>query len=90
MSDAFQFPKAAFKAYDIRGIVPEELNPDFARLLGRGLAAQARAEGVTAMVVGRVGSSSWTSCDSAFAMAIPSGLLCSRISLPILQRITLG
>ena len=44
-----------FKAYDIRGIVPSALNPEFAKDLGRGLAARAKAAGVTTMVVGRDG-----------------------------------
>lgn len=45
-------PSAAFKAYDIRGIVPAQLNPDFARLLGRALAIQAREQGVSHLVIG--------------------------------------
>ena len=45
-------PSAVFKAYDIRGIVPEQLNPDFARLLGRALAVQARDHGVSKLVIG--------------------------------------
>jgi len=49
------FPRAAFKAYDIRGIVPTALNADFARQLGLGLAARAHACGVSTMVVGRDG-----------------------------------
>ena len=73
MSDAFQFPKAAFKAYDIRGIVPDELNPDFARLLGRGLAAQARAEGVPAMVVGRDGRISSPTLSAALQQGMRDG-----------------
>lgn len=45
-------PSAVFKAYDIRGIVPAQLNPDFARLLGRALAVQARELGVPSLVIG--------------------------------------
>ncbi|HZH56630.1 phosphomannomutase/phosphoglucomutase [Yanghanlia caeni] len=45
-------PSAVFKAYDIRGIVPAQLNPDFARLLGRALAMLAREQGVTELVIG--------------------------------------
>lgn len=55
MSDQAKFPHAAFKAYDIRGVVPTALNADFARQLGLGLAARAHACGVTTMVVGRDG-----------------------------------
>ncbi|NLC34905.1 MAG: phosphomannomutase/phosphoglucomutase [Alcaligenaceae bacterium] len=45
-------PSAVFKAYDIRGIVPAQLNPGFARLLGRALAVQAREQGVDNLVIG--------------------------------------
>ena len=55
MSASHPFPYSCFKAYDIRGVVPTALNPDFARELGRGLAARAHAAGVTTMVVGRDG-----------------------------------
>ena len=55
MSASSTFPYAAFKAYDIRGVVPTALNAEFARQLGLGLAARAHACGVTTMVVGRDG-----------------------------------
>src|SRR5690606_129952 len=45
-------PSAVFKAYDIRGIVPAQLNSDFARLLGRALATSAREQGVSKLVIG--------------------------------------
>ena len=45
-------PPAVFKAYDIRGIVPQQLNPDFAQLLGRALGIQARQQGVHSLVIG--------------------------------------
>ena len=45
-------PAAVFKAYDIRGIVPAQLNPEFAQLLGRALAVQAREQNVTELVIG--------------------------------------
>ncbi|HLU77941.1 MAG TPA: phosphomannomutase/phosphoglucomutase [Burkholderiaceae bacterium] len=45
-------PAAVFKAYDIRGTVPEQLNPEFAHLLGRALAIEARRQGVTRLVIG--------------------------------------
>jgi len=34
-------PDAVFKAYDIRGKVPDQLNPDFSRRLGLALAGRA-------------------------------------------------
>src|SRR5690606_3501195 len=45
-------PQSVFKAYDIRGIVPEQLNASFAYLLGRALARRARACGTDRIVVG--------------------------------------
>jgi len=55
VSASHPFPHSSFKAYDIRGVVPAALNPEFARELGRGLAARAHAAGVSTMVVGRDG-----------------------------------
>jgi len=45
-------PDAVFKAYDIRGIVPDQLNLDFARRLGLALAQRAREQAVKTLVVG--------------------------------------
>jgi len=64
------FPEAAFKAYDIRGIVPDDLNPSFARELGRGLAARAHKAGVATLVVGRDGRLS----SPALAQALQEGI----------------
>ena len=49
------FPHSAFKAYDIRGVVPTALNAEFAVELGKGLGARAQQAGVSGMVVGRDG-----------------------------------
>lgn len=45
-------PASVFKAYDIRGIVPAQLNSDFAFKLGYALGCQATAAQVPAIVVG--------------------------------------
>lgn len=45
-------PTAAFKAYDIRGLVPEQLNANFAYRLGQAIAWQAKEAGVEHIVVG--------------------------------------
>ena len=45
-------PQSVFKAYDIRGTVPEQLNAPFAYLLGRALARRARDCGTDRIVVG--------------------------------------
>ncbi|MFA7668505.1 MAG: phosphomannomutase/phosphoglucomutase [Burkholderiaceae bacterium] len=63
-------PSAAFKAYDIRGTVPAQLNPDFARLLGRALALQAHKLGVSCLVIGYDGRIS----SPALADALHEGI----------------
>ncbi len=45
-------PFSVFKAYDIRGTVPEQLNVSFAYLLGRALARRAHNCGTNRIVVG--------------------------------------
>jgi phosphomannomutase/phosphoglucomutase len=69
----YSFPHAAFKAYDIRGIVPSALNPEFAQELGRGLAARAHSAGVTTMVVGRDGRISSPSLAAALQQGMRDG-----------------
>nr|WP_218948089.1 phosphomannomutase/phosphoglucomutase [Pollutimonas harenae] len=66
-------PKDVFKAYDIRGTVPEQLNVDFARLLGLALAQQARAEGVTTLVVGYDGRLSSPDLSQALQQGLTQG-----------------
>lgn len=73
MSASNPFPYSSFKAYDIRGVVPTALNPEFAQELGRGLAARARAAGVTAMVVGRDGRLSSPSLAAALQQGMRDG-----------------
>lgn len=73
MSSQYPFPYSSFKAYDIRGIVPSALNPEFAQELGRGLAARAKAAGVTAMVVGRDGRISSPSLATALQQGMRDG-----------------
>jgi phosphomannomutase len=64
------FPAAAFKAYDIRGVVPDALNPAFARALGRAFGARALALGQQVVAVGRDGRLS----SPALAEALVHGL----------------
>ena len=49
------YPASCFKAYDIRGTVPEQLTPAFAYDLGLAFGAQALALGEAAVAVGRDG-----------------------------------
>ncbi len=71
MTDSLPLPGAVFKAYDIRGTVPEQLNPVFAHLLGLALAERARAEGIAALVVGYDGRHS----SPELSMALQKGLM---------------
>ncbi|MYN14609.1 phosphomannomutase/phosphoglucomutase [Pusillimonas sp. TS35] len=66
-------PAAVFKAYDIRGIVPTQLNPEFARLLGLALAQQARAQGIAALAVGYDGRLSSPKLAQALQEGIHTG-----------------
>ena len=61
---------AVFKAYDIRGTVPEQLNPEFALALGRAFGAAALAAGEHTVAVGRDGRLS----GPALAAALIEGL----------------
>ncbi|MCG5513236.1 phosphomannomutase/phosphoglucomutase [Ectothiorhodospira shaposhnikovii] len=62
-----------FRAYDIRGVVGERLNPDTARAIGRAYGAEARELEVTRVVVGRDGRLSSPELESALI----EGLLAS-------------
>nr|WP_233583189.1 phosphomannomutase/phosphoglucomutase [Candidimonas sp. SYP-B2681] len=73
MIDNQPLPDAVFKAYDIRGTVPEQLNPDFARLLGLALAERARAEGIAALVVGYDGRLSSPDLAAALREGLQQG-----------------
>ena len=73
MPATYAFPHSAFKAYDIRGIVPSALNPEFAQELGRGLAARAHSAGVNTMVVGRDGRISSPSLAAALQQGMRDG-----------------
>ncbi|MCX7814974.1 MAG: phosphomannomutase/phosphoglucomutase [Tepidimonas ignava] len=48
-------PVHVFKAYDIRGVVPDAIDAPLARLLGRAFGARARALGEDSVAVGRDG-----------------------------------
>lgn len=73
MTDIQPLPTAVFKAYDIRGTVPEQLNPRFAHLLGLALAERARNEGITALVVGYDGRLSSPELSTALQKGLMQG-----------------
>jgi phosphomannomutase/phosphoglucomutase len=70
---AAELPSHVFKAYDIRGEVPEALNADFATLLGRSLAGRAKLAGVEAMVIGYDGRLSSPILAQALARGLHEG-----------------
>ncbi len=61
-----------FKAYDIRGIVDKSLTTEAARLIGQALGSEARAAGLTAIVIGRDGRLSGPVLADALAEGIVS------------------
>jgi len=65
-----QFSPSIFKAYDVRGVVPATLNESVAHALGRAFGTMARAEGESAVAVGRDGRLS----GPALSAALVSGL----------------
>ena len=71
MGNNTQFPASVFKAYDIRGTVPDLIDATFARSLGVALAARAREQGVQALVVGRDGRLS----SEMLSLALQEGML---------------
>ncbi len=66
-----QVPATAFKAYDIRGVVPDALNPEFARALGLAFGARALSLGEQQVAVGRDGRLS----SPVLAAALIEGLV---------------
>ncbi|WP_291386557.1 MULTISPECIES: phosphomannomutase/phosphoglucomutase [Achromobacter] len=71
MGNNTQFPASVFKAYDIRGTVPDLIDAAFARSLGVALAARAREQGVQTLVVGRDGRLS----SEMLSLALQEGML---------------
>ena len=70
MTTPARLPDTVFKAYDIRGTVPDQLNPSFARLLGSALALQAQQQGIDTLVVGYDGRLS----SPELALALQEGI----------------
>ncbi|MGS1010289.1 phosphomannomutase/phosphoglucomutase [Achromobacter anxifer] len=68
--DTPQILDAVFKAYDIRGTVPEEIDARFAHSLGMAAGTQAREQGARSIVVGRDGRLS----SVELAAALQAGL----------------
>ncbi len=73
MTTPATLPDTVFKAYDIRGTVPDQLNPSFARLLGAALAQQAQQQGIDTLVVGYDGRLSSPELSLALQEGITAG-----------------
>ena len=67
-----QFSPSIFKAYDVRGVVPTTLNETVAESLGRAFGTMARAEGETAVAVGRDGRLSGPALSAALVRGLQS------------------
>lgn len=70
MTKAQTYNPAVFKAYDIRGTVPDQLNQSFAKQLGLALAKLARESNVRSLVIGHDGRTS----SPILSQALQSGL----------------
>jgi phosphomannomutase len=65
-----QVSASIFKAYDVRGVVPSTLDEELAFALGRAFGQMARAEGETAVAVGRDGRLSGPSLSAALVKGL--------------------
>ena len=70
-------PASIFKAYDIRGIIDETLNPQIARAIGQAFGSQMRDLGETDVVIGRDGRLS----GPVLIEALTEGLLSTGIDV---------
>ncbi len=53
VSEDISVPEAIFRAYDIRGVVGEDLSPDILFVLGRAIGSEAYAQGDQSVIVAR-------------------------------------
>lgn len=72
VTQGIDLPTQVYKAYDIRGIVPSELNKQFAHLLGRALALRALKLGIQQAVIGFDGRHSSPQLAAALAEGMRS------------------
>jgi phosphomannomutase / phosphoglucomutase len=72
MAAVQSLPKEIFKAYDIRGIVDHTLTPTIVSAIGQALGSEAKARGLSTIVIGRDGRLSGPSLSQALAQGIQS------------------
>lgn len=63
-------PASIFKAYDIRGVVTDQLTPDVVRQIGQAIGTLARERGETTAVIGRDGRLSGPQLSAALAAGL--------------------
>lgn len=73
-----------FKAYDIRGIVGEQLNEASAEQIGQALGSEARARGLSRLCIGRDGRLS----GAALAQALARGVLTAGVDVIDVGQVT--
>ena len=76
-NNSMNVPASIFKAYDIRGIIDETLNPQIARAIGQAFGSQMRDLGETDVVIGRDGRLS----GPVLIEALTEGLLSTGINV---------
>jgi phosphomannomutase/phosphoglucomutase len=76
-NNSMNVPASIFKAYDIRGIIDETLNPQIARAIGQAFGSQMRDLGETDIVIGRDGRLS----GPVLIEALTEGLLSTGINV---------
>ena len=64
---------AIFRAYDIRGIVSDDLTPDAVRRIGQSFASESREQGCTTVVIGRDGRLHSEQLSQALAAGLQAG-----------------
>jgi phosphomannomutase/phosphoglucomutase len=64
--------QSIFKAYDIRGIVADELTPDVVKLIGQAIGSESIAKGERGVVIGRDGRLSGVELMSALKEGLKS------------------
>lgn len=75
-------PQEIFRSYDIRGLVPEQITPEFAERLGQAVGSEAQERGEQSIIVARDGRSH----SEALTKALVKGILqtgCSVIDIGI-------
>ncbi len=77
-------PASIFRAYDIRGVVDEQLDSETIRLIGQGIASEALANGIDTLLLGYDGRLS----NPSLSKALIDGLLSTGCNVVNLGRIT--